>query len=109
MLYFTLARQKLEEWLVTNLENDQFQLGDVIRMYPVLGCLSHKVLLSTTCRRVTLDRVTLGSDQVIEPGKFHDERVVIVFEKWLGIQSGSKHWLQIPPCLFLCESSAQQS
>lgn len=53
---------EVEEYLVTNLENNQFQLGDVVRMYPVLGGLSHKVLLSATCRRITLDRVTLGSD-----------------------------------------------
>jgi hypothetical protein len=48
----------LEKEVVTDLQNEKLQLGDIIWMYPVFGCLTNKVALTATSRAVTLNRVT---------------------------------------------------
>lgn len=70
-------------------------------MNPVLGRLADKVLLTASGGRITLDRVTFGTDKVVKLRKLDDERIVIVVEKRLRIESRSKDRPQMPPSLFL--------
>ena len=83
------------------LENDQLQLGNVVTMHPVLGRLSHKVLLGPTGGRVTLDWVTLGSDNIVKLGELDHKGVVIILEERLGIEASGKGGPEIPLCLLL--------
>jgi hypothetical protein len=50
--------EPLGKEVMTNLQNEKLQLGDIIWMYPVFGCLTNKVALTATSRAVTLNRVT---------------------------------------------------
>jgi hypothetical protein len=65
------------------LENDELELRDIIRMYPVLRSLAHEVLLLSSGCRVAFDGISASSDAVVELGEFDDEGVVVVLEKWL--------------------------
>jgi hypothetical protein len=83
------------------LQDDQLQLGDVIRVNPVFGCLTNKVLLASTSGRIAFDWVTFGTDKVIQLGEIDNEGIVVVLEERLGIETGSKDRLKVPLRLFL--------
>ena len=70
-------------------------------MNPVFGRLADKILLTASGGRITLDGITFGTDKIIKLRKLNDERIVIVIEKRLRIQSCSKDWPQVPSSLFL--------
>ena len=76
------------------LEDDELQLGDVVRVDPVLGGLSDEVLLLPAGSGVTLDGSAAGADDVVELGDLHDEAVVVLLEEGLRIQADSEHGLQ---------------
>jgi hypothetical protein len=78
------------------LQDDQLQLGDVIRVNPVFGCLTNKVLLASTS-----GRIAFGTDKVIQLGEIDNEGIVVVLEERLGIETGSKDRLKVPLRLFL--------
>ena len=83
------------------LENDKLQFGDVVRMNPVLGGLTHEVGLVSTSSTVTFGRVTSCSHEIIQFRELDDEGVVVVPEEWLCIQACSKNRLESPFSLFL--------
>jgi hypothetical protein len=43
--------------VMTGLQNEKLQLGDIIWMNPVFGRLTNKVALTATSRAVALDRI----------------------------------------------------
>ncbi len=47
------------------LEDYQLQFCDVIRVHPVFSRLANKVLLGAASCRVSCDRISFGSDQVV--------------------------------------------
>jgi hypothetical protein len=47
------------------LKDDEFQLGDVVGMNPILCCLANKVGLTTSGGAVAFDGVPAGSNKVI--------------------------------------------
>lgn len=78
------------------LEDNELELGDVVGMNPVLGGLTHKVLLSTTSRGVTLDGVTTRADQVVELGELDNKSIVVVLEEGLGVKTDGEDGLEGP-------------
>lgn len=70
-------------------------------MNPVFGRLADKVLLTASGGRITLDGITFGTDKVVKLRKLDDERIVVVVEERLRIESRSKDRPQVPPGLFL--------
>jgi len=60
------------------LENGELEVDIVIWMYPVFCGLTDKSRLSASCRRISLDRVAAGSDEVVQLGQLNDECVVIL-------------------------------
>lgn len=52
-------------------------------MYPILSCLPDEILLRTARCTVTGDRSALVPNQIIQPGQFNHERIVVVLEKRL--------------------------
>lgn len=74
-------------------------------MDPVFSGLADKVLLRTSSRRISLDGVTLGADQIVELGELDHECIVVVLEEGLGFESGGKNRLEMPPRLFLTNIS----
>ena len=70
-------------------------------MHPVLGRLADKVLLISSGRGITLDRVSLRSDEVIQAGKLDHKRIIVILEKRLRIQPRREYRPEIPPGLFL--------
>ena len=85
------------------LKNDQFQFCDVVRVDPVFRGLADKVLLSPSSGGITLDGVSLGPDQIVELGEFHDECIVIILEEWFGFKACCKDGSQVPVGLFLVQ------
>lgn len=51
---------------------------DELYTHPVLCCLPNKGTLTTTRTRVSLNWMTSRPDQIIELGKFDDERVPVI-------------------------------
>lgn len=47
-------------------------------MDPILCCLSNESALASSGGGITLDRMTAGSDEVVELGEFDDEPIVVV-------------------------------
>lgn len=70
-------------------------------MYPVLCCLTDKVLLATAGRAVSLDWVTSGSYQVVELRELDNKSIVVVLKKRLRFQACSKDGFEVPGRLFL--------
>jgi hypothetical protein len=54
--------------MTPNLENDKLQFGDIIWMHPILGRLTNKVLLTTSCGTIAFDWVSPRPDLVVELG-----------------------------------------
>ena len=80
----------------SNLENDKLQFRDVIRMHPILGRLTHKVLLTASCSAISFDRVTPRPDLVIELGEFDNESVIVVVEERFCLEPGREDGFQVP-------------
>ena len=87
------------------LQYDELQLCNVIRVHPVFRCLPDEVLLAPSSCTVTFDRVSPRSHQVVKLRELDNERIVVVFEERLGLQSCSEDWLEMPLCLFLLSIS----
>lgn len=83
------------------LEDDEFKLGDVVGVDPVLCGLSDKAGLGATGGGVALDGVASGSDEIVELGQLDDGGVVVFFVKGLGLESGVEGRSQVPAGLFL--------
>jgi len=64
-------------------------------VYPVLCGLTNKVLLATTCRRVTLDGTTSCPHVIVDLGKLDNEVVIVVLEEWLCIESGREQRFEL--------------
>lgn len=88
---------------MAHLKNNQFQFCDIIRVDPVFRGLADKVLLRPSGGGITLDGVSLGPNQIIELGEFHDERIVIILEEWFGFEACRKDGSQVPAGLFLAK------
>ena len=59
-------------------QNRQFQANQIVRVNPILRCLPDESALATPGGGVALDRMTTGSDEVIELGKFDDDSVIVI-------------------------------
>lgn len=82
--------------MTPNLKNDKLQLSDIIRMHPILGRLTNKVLLTTSCSAISFDRVPPRPDLVIELGEFDNESVIVVVEERLRLEPGSEDRFKVP-------------
>ena len=78
------------------LQDDELELGDVVRVHPVLCGLTNEVLLLAACARVTSDWVSAGSYLVVELREIDDSGIVVVLEERPCAQSRGKHGLQVP-------------
>lgn len=85
----------------TYLQDDQLQLGDVVRVYPVFRCLTNEILLRASRAAVALGRVSSGANQIIQFRKLDNERIVIILEKRLCVEARGENWPQHPASLFL--------
>ncbi len=74
-------------------------------MYPVFCRISNKVALTSTSSAVALNRIAPRPNNIIQPRELHNIGIVVVLEEWLGLQSCSKNWLELPPGLFLQQSA----
>jgi hypothetical protein len=74
----------------TYLQDNKLELGNIVRMHPVFCCLTDEILLSSTSRRVSDDRVTTSTDEVVQLRQLDNEGIVVVFEKRLRSQASSK-------------------
>jgi hypothetical protein len=63
LLLKLLAGVEYKYWQM--LKDDEFQLGDVVGMNPILCCLANKVGLTTSGGAVAFDGVPAGSNKVI--------------------------------------------
>lgn len=70
-------------------------------MNPVFRGLTDKVLLGAPGSSISLDRVALGPDQIIEFGKLDHKSIVVVLEKWFGVEACSEDGFEVPAGLFL--------
>lgn len=55
-------------------------------MDPVLGCLTDESALVTSSTGIALNRMTTGTNKVVELRKFNDECVPVVFVEWSFLQ-----------------------
>lgn len=78
-------------------------------MNPVFRGLTDKVLLGAPRSGISLDRVALGPDQIIEFGKLDHKSIVVVLEKWFGVEARSKDGFEVPAGLFLVKLAHTQS
>ena len=63
------------------LQDDELELGDVVRVHPVLGRLTDEVLLLTTSTRITSGRVSARSHLIVELGEVDHSNIVVVLEE----------------------------
>lgn len=70
-------------------------------MHPILGRLSHEVLLSTTCCTITLDRVSPRPHNIVQPGQLDNKGVIVVLKEGFRLQPGSEDGLEDPLSLFI--------
>lgn len=87
--------------MASNLEDDKLQLGDIIWMHPILGCLTHEVLLTASCRAISFDRITSCPNLIIELRQFDDERIVIIAEERFCLEPGGEDRFEVPRREFL--------
>jgi hypothetical protein len=85
----------------TDLKNEKLQLSNIVRMDPVFRCLSNEVALAATRRAVALDWVTSRPNDVKEPRKLHNIRIVVVLEERAFLQPRCKSRLEDPTSFFL--------
>lgn len=83
------------------LEDDELQLGDIIRVNPVFGGLSDKAGLGATGGGIALDRVASGSNEIVELGQLDDGSIVVFLVEGLGLESGVECGPQMPAGLLL--------
>lgn len=90
---------------MTDLEDKQLDLGDVVAMHPVLGGLAYEVLLASTGGTVSLDGVSFCPNEVIEARQLHHKGIVVVLEEGFGVETGGEDRFEIPPGSFLSIST----
>lgn len=73
-------------------------------MNPVFRSLADKVLLGSPSRGISLNRIALSPDQIVQLGQLHHESIVVIFEEWFGIETRSKDRSKMPASLFLSSS-----
>ena len=83
------------------LQDNQFELGDIARVYPVFRCLTNKVLLVSSSRCVTLCGIPTGSDEIIQSRELHNKCIVVILEEWLRSETRGKDGFELPLGLFL--------
>lgn len=94
---------RFEKRVSAYLENDQFQLCDVVRVDPVFRGLADKILLRPSGCGITLDGISLGPDQIVELREFHNKRIVIILEERLSFEARGEDGPQVPAGLFLAK------
>ena len=92
-----------------HLQDNELELSDVIRMHPVLGCLTNETTLASSSSTVAFHGVAPCSYDIIQLRKLHDIRVVVVLEERLGLQSSRENRLEHPSGLFLPHELAPSS
>ena len=90
---------------IVYLQYDQFDLRDIVWMYPILCGSPDKILLASTRSTISLDRHSSGTNKVVEFGELDNEGVIVVLEEWLCFEPRSEDGLQVPACLFLSDIS----
>lgn len=85
------------------LEDNELQLQDVVRVHPVFCCLANEVLLLASRGGIALDRIAARAYNVVEPGKLHHVRVVVVLEEGLAFESRGEDGLEDPAGAFLLQ------
>lgn len=59
------------------LHDSKLEWDNVLVVYPVLGRAPDEGVLASTSRRVALNRVSTGSNEVVQFGKLDDEVIVV--------------------------------
>lgn len=85
----------------TDLQYNELQFRDVIRVNPILCGLTDKVLLTASCGAVAFYWVSSSPHKIVELGELDDKGIIVVAEKRLRFQSGSENGLEGPRFLFL--------
>ena len=93
---------------VTYLEDDQLELGDVVRVNPVLGRLADEALLAPTGGTVAPNGVSSTSDEVVQLRQLDHKGIVVLLEEGLRVQPGREDGLQMPRRLFLDATRAAE-
>lgn len=84
-----------------DLQYNEFQFRDVIRVNPILCGLTDKILLTSSRGAVAFDWVPSSPHEIVKLGELDDEGIIIVAEKRLRFQSGGEDGLEAPQLLFL--------
>lgn len=87
--------------IFTDLEYNEFQFRDVIRVNPILCGLTDKVLLPASGGAVALNWVSSSPHEIVELRELDYKGIIIVAKKRLCFQSGSEDRLEAPRFLFL--------
>ena len=73
-------------------------------MNPVFSCVANKVLLTSPGWWIAFDGITTCTYEIVLPGEFNDECVVIFFVKGLRIETCGKDWRKGKGGFFLHQS-----
>ncbi|KAL1835323.1 hypothetical protein VTK73DRAFT_5773 [Phialemonium thermophilum] len=91
------------------LEDDQLELGHVVRVHPVLRRLADEAALAAAGGAVALDRVPSRPHEVVQLGELDHGRVVVLLVERLRLEPGFEDGFQLPSRHFLSEGRASQS
>lgn len=69
---------------------DEFEFGDVVGMDPVLCSVADEILLRSACGGVAFDGIATSTYEIVLAGKFYDQRIVVFFIEWFGVQASGE-------------------
>jgi hypothetical protein len=85
----------------TDLQDEELQFRDVIRMHPIFGCLSNEIALASTSRTVALDWITPRSHDIKQSREFDNIRIIVILEEGAFLESSCERRLENPSGFFL--------
>jgi len=82
--------------------DNQLDLGDVVRVHPVLGRVADKgVRVPVGKLVITLELLPTGGDDMIDGREPHNDGVITLFVEGLGVEADVEDGLEQPSSLFL--------
>lgn len=96
-----LSGTRLSGWTWVSIER-AIDVCSFTATHPVLGCLTNESALASACTGITADRISASSHKIVEPGKFDNQGIPVVFIERSFFQIIlDKTGLERDPSLFL--------
>ena len=83
------------------LQDNEFELGDVIWMDPILCGITDEILLRSAGCGIAFNWVAAGSDKVVLFRELYYEGIIVFFVEGFCIESSCKDWLENETRFFL--------